>query len=47
MPEIDPLTAEEIVFVRRLYKIRQRMMLVFWGMVAAGIGSAVMAAVMG
>jgi len=44
MPEIEPLTAEEIVFIRRVYKIRQRVILAFWGVIGAGAAAALIAA---
>jgi len=47
MPEIEPLTGEEIVFIRRLYSIRKRMVLAFWGVIAAAIAGGVIAAVTG
>jgi len=40
MPDIEPLTAEEIVFVRRMYQIRQKVSLAFWGFLGVAIASA-------
>jgi len=44
MTEIEPLTGEEIIFIRRLYKIRQRVTLAFWGVIGAAIAGAIIAA---
>jgi len=44
MPDIDPLTGEEIIFVRKLYRIRQRMTLVFWSVIATALAGGVIAA---
>jgi len=44
MPDIDPLTAEEIVFIRRMYQIRQKVSLAFWGFIGVAAAGAIIAA---
>ena len=43
MPDIDPLSAEEILTLRRILKNRTRFLMAMWGTIGTGIGAAILA----